>query len=113
MANQNLQAIAFTNQVIRPTADVFYSAYLTAKKTVQQWNSQGVATVIPNDATIISDGAAIDGRAQITNADATSIITRCQQLINWFENDVLSGGIQTLSTLGTVTKPAVNGKSVI
>lgn len=81
-ANTNTTAIAFTNQVIRPTADVLYSAYLTAKKVVQQWNSQSVSAVIPNDANLISDGAATDGRAQITNADATSIITRCQQLIN-------------------------------
>lgn len=110
-ANSNAQAIAFVNTRVRPMADLLYSAYLSAKKLQQEWNSQSVAAAIPNDANVISDGAATDGRPQITNADATNIVTRCQDLITWMENGVTTfGASANLAVLGTITKPEVNGK---
>jgi hypothetical protein len=112
MPNVNVQAIAFTNTKARPTADIIYSAYLTAKKIVQDWNSQSVSSVIPNDATLISDGSATDGRNQVTNANVTSVITRAQEFINWMERGTLDGsGTQNFAFLGTITLPAVNGQS--
>ncbi len=114
MANVNVQAVAFANQKIRPMADLMYSAYLSAKSVVQEWNSQSVSAVIPNDSTVISDGAASDGRAPITNAQATSIITRAQELISWMENGLVAVPFNVsanLATLGTVTAVQVNGRS--
>jgi succinylarginine dihydrolase len=91
-------------------ADMLYSAYLTAKSLVQQWNSQSVSAVIPNDATVIADGSAADGRAQITDAQATNIITRAIELINWMERGTLdTSGTQNNATLNTVGAVEVNG----
>lgn len=114
MANTNAQAIAFANAKIRPMADELYSCYLSAKKINDLWLSQSVATVIPNDATLISDGAAVDGRPQMTDAQATAIITRCQEMISWFENGLVASpflGTTTKATLNTVTGVQVNGQA--
>lgn len=113
MANTNIQAITFSNQKIRPMADLLYSAYLTAKAVVQAWNTQSVAAVIPNDSTVIADGSATDGRQPITDAQATSVITRSMELISWMENGLVASPFNasaTLATLGTVTAVEVNGK---
>ena len=114
MANTNAQAVSFSNQKIRPMADLLYTVYQTAKSVVQQWNSQSVATVIPNDSTVISDGAASDGRNQITDAQATAIITRCTDLINWCEGSAsISAGDGSKSVLGTIATVQVNGKATM
>ena len=115
MANTNVQAIVFSNGNIRPMADLIMSAYLSAKKLVEIWDAQSVSTVIPNDSTIIADGAANDGRAQITDAQATAIVTRCEELISWLENGLIASpfntGTASLSTLGTVASVQVNGQT--
>lgn len=93
-------------------ADLLYAAYLSAKSLVAQWNAQSVSSVIPNDSTVISDGAATDGRAQITNAQATTIITRAQELISWMENGLVGSPFNagsTSATLSTVAAVEVNG----
>jgi hypothetical protein len=110
--NNNAQAVAFSNTRIRPMSDLLYSAYLSAKKLVQEWNSQNVSAVIPNDATIIGDGATTDGRPQITDSQATTIVTRCQDLINWMEgSQAIAAGDGTKAVLNTVTACEVNGDS--
>lgn len=112
MANTNVQAVTFSNTRIRPMADLLYTAYLTAKSVVNQWNAQSVSAVIPNDATIIGDGAAVDGRAQITDAQATNIITRCMELVNWMEQGLVASpftGSVSNATLNTVVGVQVNG----
>lgn len=112
MANTNAQAIAFVNTKIRPMADELASCYLSAKKINDLWNAQSVSTVIPNDATLISDGSAIDGRPQITDAQATTIITRCQEMISWMESGLVAspfGTTTTKATLNTVNAVQVNG----
>jgi hypothetical protein len=112
MANTNAQATTFANTKIRPMADVLYGAYLTAKNIVNEWNSQGVSSVIPNDSTLISDGSATDGRPPITNSQATTIITRATELINWMERDTLdTSGTQNNAVLNTVTAVQVNGEA--
>lgn len=112
--NTNPQAVTFSNTRIRPSADLLYTCYLTMKSLVSQWNAQNVAAVIPNDATIIGDGAATDGRAQITDAQATGIITRAQEFINWFEQGLVASpftGTVNNNTLNTVAGVQVNGQS--
>jgi hypothetical protein len=114
MANTNVQAIAFSNTRIRPMADLLSCAYHSAKKLVNEWNAQGVATVIPNDATVISDGAATDGRAPITDAQATAIVTRCNELISWMEQGLVATPFLvpvTNATLNTVSLVQVNGQA--
>jgi hypothetical protein len=110
--NTNTQAITFANSKIRPMADELYSCYLSAKKINDLWTAQAVAIAIPNDANIINDGAAVDGRAQITDAQATLVITRCQEMISWMENGLVAspfGTTTTKATLNTVSAVQVNG----
>jgi hypothetical protein len=112
MANANVQAINFVNNRIRPMADELWTCYFTAKSLIAQWNAQSVSLVIPNDAVVISDGAATDGRAQITDAQATAIVTRCQEFISWMEQGLV--GVPFLvpvtnATLNTVGAVRVNG----
>ena len=112
--NTNTQAITFSNTRIRPTADLIYSAYLQAKSLVNLWNGQSVSVVIPNDTNIMGDGAVTDGRPVITDAQATAIITRCQELINWMEQGLVASpftGTANLATLNTVAGVQVNGQS--
>ena len=83
--NTNPQAIAFANNYARVTADVVVSAYLTMKRTVQVWNGQSIVSVIPNDANVLIDGAAVDGRAIITDAQVNVLIANLNTLIAQFE----------------------------
>ncbi len=91
-------------------ADLLAQTYNTAKSIIDQWNNQAVSTVIPNDSTVIADGAATDGRPQVTDAQVTTIITRCIELVSWMEQDSLNGtGTNNKAILGTVLAVAVNG----
>lgn len=112
--NTNIQAIAFSNQEIRPMANVIYSAYLSAKKIVDNWNGQSISVVIPNDANILGDGAANDGRPIITDSQATTIITRCNELVSWMENGLVAspfGTTSNLAYLNTIVVVANNGQT--
>lgn len=113
-ANSNVQAVTFANGKIRPMAQLLYTAYLNAKSILQEWNSQSVATVLPNDANLLADGSAVDGRPPITDAQATSIITRCQDLVNWMEGSAsISAGDGSKSVLGTVAAVQVGGSATL
>lgn len=114
MANSNPQAVLFANTQIRPMADLIASAYLSAKKIVDAWNSQALSSVIPNDANLIVDGSAVDGRPPMTDAQATNIITRSMELISWLENGLVASPFNasaTLATLNTVMAVEVNGQT--
>ena len=117
--NTNAQAIAFSNNKIRPMSDLLYTVYQTAKSVVDQWNAQGVSTVLPNDANLIQDGATVasgtpDGRKPITDAQATNIITRCQDLINWMEGSAsIAAGDGSKAVLNTVALVNTNGKATL
>ena len=119
--NTNAEAIAFSNQVIRPMSDLLYTAYQTAKSVVSQWNAKSMSTVLPNDNNLLQDGATVasgtpDGRTPITDAQATNIITRCMELIQWMENGLVASpfnGTVTNATLNTVALVQVNGKAIL
>lgn len=114
MANTNAQAVAFVNNKVRPMATLLYEVYLNAKSLLQQWNSQAVSAVIPNDSVTISDGAAVDGRPPITDAQATNIITRCQDLVNWMEGSTsIVAGDGSKAVLNTVTAVEVNATTTL
>ena len=117
--NVNNQAIVFSNSKIRPMADLLYTAYYTAKSVLSQWTGQSISTVLPNDANLIEDGATVasgqgDGRPPISDAQATNIINRCTDLINWMEGSAaISAGDGSKSILNTIVAVQVNGKSTL
>lgn len=77
----DVNAIRFCNTRARVVADMMAKLYYEATLVVNEWNAQGLSALIPNDTTVVSDGAAIDGRPQITGAMVTNIVTRCQERI--------------------------------
>lgn len=93
MAITNPQAIAFSDQKDRRAADKFAQLYYWAKLVVNEWNAGSLSSLITNTADVIRDSASPtddigtggDGRHVITGAQATAIITRCQELIADFE----------------------------
>lgn len=113
----NPQAIAFSNNYARRAADKLAQTYFFAKSLLAQWAQ--VSTLFPNDATVLQDSAAPngvdatggDGRLVVTGAKITSIVTRCQEIVNWFEKDLVAspfGATADNATLNTVTAVAVN-----
>lgn len=101
MANTNAQAITFDNQLARPYANEAYRLYLAAKNLSNQWNAQSVSSVIPNDSTVISDGAAADGRPTATNAQVTNMVTRAQEVVADMEANS-SAKLNTILAICTV-----------
>lgn len=82
----NVQAVAFCNQQIRPMADKLAQAYYQAKEIVNNWNSQGLASVLPpGNSSIVADGSMSDGRHPITADNAYGIILQAQSIITSFE----------------------------
>lgn len=102
----NAQAIAFVNNMARRYADAEAQAYNTARALNDFWNANAVSAVIPNDATIIADGAAADGRQIVTGAQITNIVTRAQEKIADYD---AGGGAKK----NTVLAVAVNTQSRI
>ena len=110
--NSNAQATKFANQRIRVMADLLGTSYMSAKKLLLEWQSQNLAAVIPNDATIVDDGAGVDGRPLMANQQALAIVSLCQQLTNWLETGQLaSGGVVNNVDIAIIGSVAVNSQS--
>ena len=102
MANiTDVAAIKFSNEQIRPLADMLASLYYRAKTVVDDWNATTMSGKIPNTTDVLIDGAAEDGRTIINGIDATAIITRAQEFITDYEAG-------SKAKLNTVNKVAVN-----
>ena len=97
-------AVAFANQKVRPMADAMAQNYATCKAIVNEWNATSMSAKITNTTDIITDGSAQDGRNQITGAQATSIITRAQEVITDYE-------ATSSAKLNTVISVKVNGQA--
>jgi hypothetical protein len=80
--NSNPQAVAFYARVV---ANDVVSAYLTMKRFVQVWDGQNIVSVIPNDANVMVDGSAQDGRTPVTNAQLNILNSNFRTLIAQFE----------------------------
>ena len=93
-------------------ADTLASAYLTAKVMTTVWDAQHIGDLIPNDPTVIDDGAQSDGRSVITNAQVNAIVQRARELITWLERGSLDGtGQQNFSFLSSIVAVQVNPQS--
>lgn len=113
MANTTPQAVAFANGRARPLADLLISAYLSSKAFAQQWTAQGVASVIPNDATLIADGSATDGRTPITDGDINILLAQAQSIIALFEGATgAPANNASLQNFNQIDKISVNGRAI-
>lgn len=104
--NDDPQVVAFSNNRVRPMADVIYSAYFRAKSVLADYNAGNIGTLIDNEGAgeLIADGSATDGRTRITGGDIYNFITACQELVDYVEG----GAVATLDRNTTITKPHVN-----
>lgn len=102
MANiTDSQSILFVNNKARPLADKIIQMYWFAKSVLQQYNSTALLTSITNDASVIIDGAASDGRTIITGGDVVILLSLAQGIINTLEAN-------TNLQLNQISKPSVN-----
>lgn len=104
MAITNVEAVTFCNQRVRVMADLLARAYYLSKIVANEWNANAMASLIPNTSEVVNDGSAVDGRHEITGADATAIVTRCNELIADME-------ATSNAKLNTILAVAVNGVS--
>jgi hypothetical protein len=98
----NPQAVKFCNEKIRPLCDLWESLYETARRTKAAWDTDGLAVLIPNDTSPVTDGSATDGRNPITGAMVRSILDRIFETVT----DLEAGGN---AKLDQIRKVSVNG----
>lgn len=68
-------AIKFCNEEVRPNADRLVQLYYHAKVTLDSFTAKGLGSLIPNDSTVVEDGASVDGRTPITGFDANVVLS--------------------------------------
>lgn len=78
MAITNPQAVKFSNEQARPMADLYAQLYYALKTLTDTWDAQVISSVITNTSDVIEDGFATDGRASITGAMVTGLITNAK-----------------------------------
>lgn len=69
MPNSNPQSVRIANEKIRVLADRIGQLYNALKSAQIEYTAEGWGALFPNDAEVIVDGSATDGRTPITNAD--------------------------------------------
>jgi hypothetical protein len=97
----NPQAVRFCNERVRLAADKFAQLYNWCIAVRNEWTAQDIASLIPNDASAIIDGAQTDGRPLITGADVHTIKDRVVELIGLLEAN-------TSEKLNEILRVAVN-----
>lgn len=102
----NPTAIRFTNERVRPMADLLGQTYHSAKVLIAEWQALGGATLIPKTADVIDDGADKDGRLPVTANMVNAIVDRLTDLVTDFEalggaklNAILKVGVNTTTKL--------------
>lgn len=104
MPNTNPQAISFANQKARVWADAMLSAIETAREFDADYGAMAGDTLFPNDAELIEDGSATDGRPRVQNQTVRALRTQAQDLLTW----AATGNPTREARLRTV---AVNGRA--
>lgn len=100
----NPEAVAFCNSRLRPAYDRFAQLYYEAKGLYQEWTANGLGTIIAYDnADLVVDGSASDGRHPISGVDVNNFMTRLGELIADMEAN-------TNAKLNTVLAGATNSQ---
>lgn len=104
MAVTDPSAIAFINSRVRPLADLRAKLYNLGVMVAAEFTAKGLATLIPNDSSVVNDGSQSpsgDGRTSITGADVNVLLALSNTYI---------AGMQASSslTLNQTLKVSVN-----
>jgi hypothetical protein len=79
-------AVNFSNTQVRAGADKTMQFYWWMKALkVEYLANPNLATLFPNDASLVVDGSATDGRTPITGADVQSFLTNVNSFISTLE----------------------------
>lgn len=96
----NPQAVSFSNEQIRPLADLMAQVYYASESIVNNWNATGMSSLITNTSDVIVDGSAVDGRNQITGINATNIIVQAMAILSMFQAN--SNGVLNVTLIVAV-----------
>jgi len=94
------QVKKFADEQVRPLADKVARMTVAIQAFVQTFEAKALGNLIPNDATVIDDGASTDGRTPITGADVHQMLELATDLV------AMASGENT--KMPTVLKVAVN-----
>lgn len=102
MAISDPEAIRWSNEKVRPSADRAAQLYYFSKAVIQDWYGNGMSSLIPPTDDVIEDGSATDGRHPITGNDVNNLIT----LLNGYVMDLEANGNAQLNVvLGAAVNP--------
>ena len=90
MPNTNPQAIAVANGKMRPLADKFGQLYNLCKALAKKDTAESWGTLFPNNAELLVDGSAEDGRAPITNADIFALRSVVGTFVTYMEQSTFA-----------------------
>lgn len=83
MAITNSEAVTFSDEKLRPVADLLAQLYNLGKSVEDEWIARNMNALIPNDALEVlhdsaygTDGTDGDGRPVVTGQDLTRVITQ-------------------------------------
>lgn len=98
----NPQVVAFSNQELRPLADLLFKAYYKALELDQNYVANNIGTLIDagGASNLLNDGSLTDGRTRISGGDIYNFVTLISDLITFLESP---------GRLDVITKPHVNG----
>lgn len=86
MPNANAQAVAVANQKIRPLCDRLGQLYNLAKALQAEAAAENWGALFTGGAgNVIADGADVDGRAPMTDADVVAVSTLITAYVNFME----------------------------
>lgn len=95
----------FCNERVRLAADRLARLYNLCRTVRDEWTAQDMGTAIPDTAELVDDGAAVDGRPEISGADVHAIKDRVVELIALLEangnaklDEVLRVAVNTRAT---------------
>ena len=96
MAITNEEAIRFSNEQVRPTAEIMRNNYYQFKSMLTEWYS-GMNTLIPNDAGEVLEDDRPDA-SDLSGADITNLVTQISAYCTQMEQS---------GVLDVVSKPCV------
>lgn len=96
----------FSNEKLRPMADLVGQAYHTAKQVLAEWEAIDGVKIVPATDEAIPDGSGSDGRVALTGMDVQAFMATMAGFIAQFEADgnavlkaTLRVGVNTQSRL--------------
>lgn len=79
-------AVLFCNSQVRAGADKTMQFYWWMKALkVEYMANPNLATLLPNDSSLVIDGSAVDGRTPITGADVQTFLTNVNTFLTSLE----------------------------